>query len=275
MLFYLAADINLTINWYLFITRKKKGTDIMINLRTPATIEIADDQLIMMADLVRRSLDASLKALFDSNVALAYRVIDNDKAINSYEIDIDNSTFNVLSQVSVLSQMPAEHLRTLLSIQKINATLERIGDHAVNIAESAITLANWGKNRDLFELPEMAKTCSAIFCDAIKSFNEKDARLAQEILGRDDQVDALNISITNTIKTKILCGDLGEMSLERGMELIRICKNLERIADLSTNIAEETSFTVLGVNVKHHGSEFQENNPDESKQNTGLVETVL
>lgn len=247
----------------------------MINPRTPATIEIADDQLRMMADLVRRSFDASLKALFDSDVALAYRVIDNDKAINSYEIDIDNSTFNVLAQVSVLSQMPAEHLRMLLSIQKINATLERIGDHAVNIAESAISLATWGQNRDLFELPEMARASTTIFRDAIKSFNEKNATLAQEILGRDDKVDDLNVAITNTIKTKILCGDFGEMSLERGMELIRICKNLERIADLSTNIAEETSFTVLGVNVKHHAVELKENNPESSKTNIGLAETVF
>lgn len=238
--------------------------------RAPITIEIARDQLTMMADLVRRALDSSLNALFDSNVALAYQVIDNDKAINSYEIDIDNSTFNVLSQISVLSHMPEEHLRTILSIQKINATLERIGDHAVNIAESAISLATWGQNRDLLELPEMAKASSAIFRDAIKSFITKNASLAREILGRDDQVDALNVSITNAIKTKIMCGDFGEMSLERGMELVRISKNLERIADLSTNIAEETSFAVLGVNVKHHQGEIAGPGPQNPGENPGI-----
>lgn len=243
--------------------------------RTPATIEIAHDQLFMMAELVSRALESSLKAVFDSNVALAYRVIDNDKAINSYEIDIDNSTFNVLAHVPALAQMSAEHLRMVLSIQKINATLERIGDHAVNIAESAITLASWGQNRELFELPEMAKGCWAIFHDAIKSFKKKDPTLAQEILGRDDEIDALNVSITNTVKTKIMSGDFGDMSLERGMELIRISKNLERIADLSTNIAEETSFSVLGINVKHHTVELKENNPESSKTTMGLAETVF
>jgi phosphate transport system protein len=217
----------------------------MIQPRAPATIEIAHDQLSMMAELVRRALAASLKAIFDSDVALAYGVIDNDKAINSYEIEL-----------------PVDHLRMILSIQKINAALERIGDHAVNIAESAISLATWGQNRELLDLPKMAECCTRLFLDAIESFNEKDTFLAQEILRRDDEVDELNVSITNTVKTKILYGDVGEMSLERGMELMRICKNLERIADLSTNIAEETSFSVLGINVKHHTVELQDNDTE-------------
>lgn len=247
----------------------------MNHLRMPAAIEIAHDQLFMMAELVSRALESSIKAVFDSNVALAYMVIDSDKAINSYEIDIDNSTFNVLAHVPALAQMPAEHLRMVLSIQKINSTLERIGDHAVNIAESAITLASWGQNRDLFELREMAKTCTSLFDDAIKSFKGKDPQLAQKILGRDDEVDKYNVEITGAIKTKILCGEMGSMSLEWGMELIRICKNLERIADLSTNIAEETSFAVLGVNVKHHSLELDACNHSGSEQNTRMAETVL
>jgi phosphate transport system protein len=214
-------------------------------MKRSASIEISEYQLSRMAELVKKSLDLSLKALFESNILLARNVIDADKAINSYEIDIDNSTYSML----VVNPIPPDILRSVISIQKINAMLERIGDHAVNIAESAINLAGITGEKIFFNLPDMADQSKKMFNDALSSFFDKDVGLAEDVLGRDDTIDSLNVSIAAEVKAKVLAG---ELSFEAAMDLIRVCKNIERIADLSSNVAEETSFAVMGRIVKHH-----------------------
>jgi phosphate transport system protein len=212
-------------------------------------IEISNDQLTMMSKLVQKALELSLKSLFEQNILLARNVIDSDKPINSYEIDIDNSTFGLLA----FSNIPPDILRMIIAIQKINAMLERIGDHAVNIAESAISLASYEKAPDFLALPEMADRCKKLLNDALKSFFNKDTRLAQEVCGRDDEIDSMNKSLSQEVKAKVLAG---ELTFEIAIDLIRVSKNLERIADLSTNIAEEATFAAIGRIIKHHEEEL-------------------
>jgi phosphate transport system protein len=173
--------------------------------------------------------------------------MEEDKVVNGFEIAIDNSTFNILA---VSKEVPQELLRNILSIQKINPMLERIGDHAVNIAESAEILSCRAKNGNLFQIKLMADHCESILHDALKSFFEKDLSLAEDVLRRDDEIDRLNVSIAAEVKASVL-NDL-EISFETAMEIIRISRNLERIADLSSNIAEETMFSASGRIVKHH-----------------------
>jgi phosphate transport system protein len=208
-------------------------------------VDISKDQLRSMADFVEKALFNSLKALLTSETLLARDVIDNDKVVNSYEIDIDNSTYKIFS----IDPMPSDAVRMIMSIQKINAMLERIGDHAVNIAESAISLIKGPKDVELFNVPKMADLSKIILHDALTSFFEKKSELAEEVLTRDDAIDELNIKISDTVKEKV---HSGAMSFETAMEIIRICKNLERVADLSTNIAEETCFSMAGKIIKHH-----------------------
>jgi len=209
-----------------------------------ATLERSIDQLSLMAQIVKRSFEVSLKALFESNSMLAYNVIDADKAINSYEIDIDNITYKMLTNVTIQE----ETLRAIVSIQKINPMLERIGDHAVNIAESAINIAAAGYEAGFFCLPDMGDICKAIFSDALNSFFSKDPAIAREVLGRDEKVDAMNRSIVQDVQAEVIAGRVG---FEIALDIIRVSKNLERIADLSMNIAEETVFAVIGKNIKH------------------------
>ena len=209
-------------------------------------IETSNDQLSMMAKLVQRAVENGLKALFETNILLARNVIEADKAINSYEIDIDNSTFSLLS----FSHIPTGILRQIISIQKINAMIERIGDHAVNIAESAISLAGAEKEINFFSLPEMATLCRKLLDDSLKSFFAKDTVLAQKVREKDDEVDDLNKGLSQEVKAKVLNG---ELTFETALDLIRVSKNLERIADLSTNIAEEATFAAIGRIIKHNG----------------------
>jgi phosphate transport system protein len=215
-------------------------------IQEPAVgIELSSDQLTMMSKLVQRALDLSLKSLFEQDILLARNVIESDKPINSYEIDIDNSTFGLLA----FSRIPPEILRMIIAIQKINAMLERIGDHAVNIAESAISLTCYVKGTDFLSLPEMADKCKKLLNDALKSFFGKDTGLAQEVCGRDDEIDTINKDLTNKVQVKVLAG---EISFEAALDLVRVSKNLERIADLSTNIAEEAIFASIGRIIKHN-----------------------
>ena len=209
------------------------------------SLEISKDQLTSMAGLVKKAMNSAIKALTESEPLIAQSVIENDKVLNSYEIDIDNSTYNILA----VSHVPPDSLRTILSIQKINAILERIGDHAVNIAESAISLARESSDVDLLDLPQMAKLSIKMLEDALTSFFNGNADLAQKVLSGDENIDDLNILIGNNVKTRVR---EEKMHFETAMEIIRVSKNLERIADLSSNIAEETYFSINGTIVKHH-----------------------
>ena len=198
-----------------------------------------------MASLVKKAVNSAIKALTESEPLIAQSVIENDKVLNSYEIDIDNSTYNILA----VSHVPPDSLRTILSIQKINAILERIGDHAVNIAESAISLARESGDVDLLDLPQMARLSIKMLEDALTSFFNGNADLAQKVLSGDENIDGINILIGNNVKTRVR---EEKMHFETAMEIIRVSKNLERIADLSSNIAEETFFSINGTIVKHH-----------------------
>jgi phosphate transport system protein len=202
-----------------------------------------------MAELVKKAVNTSINSLIESKVSGARHVIDDDRFINSYEIEIETTIYNTLAIV----QLPSDTLRYLLAIQKISTMLERIGDHAVNITESALSLAQKTDGNALFDLPKMAELTENLFHDSLSSFFKNDIVLSQNVLTRDEEIDGLNVQITSQVKEKVL---LGSMSFERAMEIIRVCKNFERIADLALNIAEEASFNISG-NIVKHKAEYQ------------------
>lgn len=216
----------------------------LVDNHPESTLEISRNQLLCMAQLVENAFDKALHAFQKFDVLSMYEIIENDKAINSFEIDIDNSTYNILT----IYKLPEYILRNVLSIQKVNATLERIGDHIVNIAESLGTLLTVKSNNDMIELNEMFSNCKVMLSIAIHTFFEKNTQLSKQVLENDDKIDNYNLFITDCVKKKVL---QNEMSFETAMEIIRVSKNLERIADLSCNIAEETEFVVNGKNIKH------------------------
>jgi phosphate transport system protein len=215
-----------------------------MNFDPQLNIGLAKKHIYSMAELVKKSVSLCIGSIVESKVNNAQNVIDDDKFINSYEIEIDTIIYNIFAIV----QLPSDLLRYVLSIQKINTMLERIGDHAVNITESALSLATKTDRRPMLDLPKMARLTERILNDSLGSFFKNDFALAQNVLRRDDEIDSLNNSITEDVKTKVLSGAL---SFEWAMEIIRVSKNLERIADLATNIAEEASFSISGTIVKH------------------------
>jgi len=226
-------------------TTFEDGTMVRSAGNIPAIIRF---QLQSMASLVEKALHAAIAALVAGDPVRARGVIDGDKAINSFEIDIDNTTFNALTLSG--GNLPPDMLRRILAFQKINPMLERIGDHAVNIAESTIALTGSRQPLDLFGIPAMADTCKKALANAVTSFFNDDQSLAAELLTGDDMVDEMNNAVAVDIKNALM-NDPEKLSLATAFEMINIAKNLERIADLAMNIAEEAMYVIEGTVVKH------------------------
>jgi len=204
-------------------------------------------KLQAMSMVVEHAFEQSVSSLVDTDIFKAREVIDGDKPINAFEIEIDNLIFDLLSFSG--KALSPDSLRMILSIQKINPILERIGDHSVNIAESAETLSSHSGEYRLYELQLMANKCRCILHDSLQSFFDKNLILAEDVLKRDEDIDNLNVSTIANVKADVL--NESNLSFEAAVEIIRISRNLERIADLSLNIAEESVFSVMGRVVKH------------------------
>ncbi len=211
-------------------------------------LETLKSNVIKMGSLVEQNLFDAMDAVLKNDSTLASRVIAADGKVNQFEIEIDNGVVDLLA----LQQPVASDLRLILAIQKINNDLERIGDHAVNIAESAFRLVETPQDEPLLEIPNMAKIAKEMFQQALDSFIHLNAQLAQSVLESDDRIDTLNRAM-NAHVIKLIKKD--QKSLEGGLELLRISRNLERVADLTTNIAEEVIFHTQARVVKHHAGE--------------------
>ncbi|MBI3316731.1 MAG: phosphate signaling complex protein PhoU [Candidatus Omnitrophica bacterium] len=198
-----------------------------------------------MGQQVQTALQKSLASLFDRNANLAQAVVDEDAILNQMEIEIDRKGHNL----SALGQPVAQDLRLITSLLKINTDLERIGDHCVNIAERVLLIMEEPPLESKSDLPAMATLTAKMFSDALQSFSSEDPQTAQALLERDDEIDSLNDS---------LFFDFEEL-MEKKPEYVRVCMNLimvahnlERIADLTNNIAENIIYLKLGKEVRHH-----------------------
>lgn len=208
-------------------------------------LESLKTTLIKMGSVVEENISHALQALLDQNEDLAKSVMENEKRINTLELEIDNAIIDLLA----LQQPVASDLRFIIAAQKINNDLERIGDHAVNIAQSDISLISIKPIDSLLELPKMAVTTKMMLRQALDSFILMDPKMAQKVLASDDQIDELNRNMISEV-INLLKSD--KRTIECGLELIRVSRNLERVADITTNIAEEVIFHTEARIVKHH-----------------------
>ncbi len=201
--------------------------------------------LFEMASSVEEMIAKSIKALEENNMILAEDVIKSDEKVNEMEIEIDNQCIRILA----LLHPEAEDLRTVTMIMKINNDLERIGDHAVNIAQMALYLADKPPVKPLIDIPKMAEKAIEMLQESLDSFVNKDAELAVEVCKKDDEVDALEPQIVRELVTYMISDP---QTIDRALTLILIARGLERVADLATNIAEDAYYMASGKILKHH-----------------------
>jgi phosphate transport system protein len=210
-----------------------------------ADLQALRNRLLTMGGLVEERVHRAVHALVHRGEEDAQRVIATDKEVNDLQMDIDDRCLRLLATQTPL----AVDLRLITSAMKINADLERIGDQAVNIAESALVLIPQPPLKPLIDIPRMAQVAEKMIRDALDAFVKRDAELAREVLRRDDEVDELKDQVFRELLTYMMA-DPG--TIQRALSLILISRNLERIADHATNIAEDVIFIAEAKDVRHH-----------------------
>ena len=211
-------------------------------------------RLLTMSGEAEAALGLAVEALLERDPEKAHRVIHGDRIIDDMEMQVEEQTINLLA----LQQPMARDLRMLTSALKIANDLERVGDHAVNIAQSAERLAQVRPIAPEPEIVEMARLAREMLSDALEAFIRSDAVAAREICLRDDRVDALHGSVFRILLTHMM---EDPHTIGAGMELFLVSRNLERVADLATNIAEDVVFLVEGKSIKHHAEDRGEARP--------------
>ena len=203
-------------------------------------------RLIEYATLVEEMIDKSIKGLLEKDEKFLFDVMKKDELrANMYDVEIDEMCTVLIAQFEPV----ARDLRTVLMIIKMNKDLERMADHAVNISESGLFLIKRPLIIPLVDTRKMGETASAMLKDSIAAFINNDVDLAQQVCMRDNVVDNLGDKIQISL-TAYMRGEHDGIS--RSLHLLRVANNLERIADLSTNICEEVIYIVEGRDIKHH-----------------------
>jgi phosphate transport system protein len=205
-------------------------------------------RLLTMSGEAEAALGLAVEALLERDGEKARRVIAGDRVIDSMEVEIEEQCINLLA----LQQPMARDLRMLTSALKIANDLERVGDHAVNIAQSTERLTQARPITPEPEIVEMARLARDMLSDALEAFIRGDATAGREVCLRDDKVDALHRSVFRILLTHMM---EDPHMIGAGMELFLVSRNLERVADLATNIGEDVVFLVEGKSIKHHAED--------------------
>lgn len=203
------------------------------------------EKIVEQGNLVESMIEKSIRGLLTRDKALLIDVLQVDEPrANEMEIEIDEMCVNLIARF----HPEAKDLRTIIMILKMNNDLERIGDMAVNISESALFLIERPQVKPLIDLPKMAEETIQMLKDSIDSFIKGDSNLAKNVCERDDIVDAYRDQILRELITYMISDPT---TIERAIHIERISRNLERIADLATNIGEDVVYIVEGKVIKH------------------------
>ncbi len=208
-------------------------------------LEELQSKLLEMGGLVEAAIHNSVLALVDRDEDKAKEVMWNEALVNQKEIEIDELATRMLA----LFQPMARDLRFITAVIKINNDLERMGDLAVNITERALTLMREPAVKPLIDIPRIADLAESMVHRALDAFAKHDAEMARDVLLSDDAVDRLRDAVYDELLSFM---QEERSTINRAVSLMFIAQNLERIADHSTNIAEDVLFAVKGIDVRHH-----------------------
>jgi phosphate transport system protein len=211
-------------------------------------IEELKHQLLQMSGLAERTVRKSVEALQRRNAALAEEVFRDDRAIDRLEIEIEERCIDLLA----LQQPLARDLRFITSALKISNDLERVGDHGVNIAGCAVKLATQPVVKPLADLDPLTEGALGMLREALDAFVRRDPEAARRLVLRDDVVDDLNRHLFGDLIARMV---RAPAEIEASMSYVLVGRNLERIGDLATNIAEEVVFITEARVIKHHAED--------------------
>jgi phosphate transport system protein len=205
--------------------------------------------LLTMAGEVERQLGLAVRALVERNSGLAEQVIAGDEVIDRREIEVDQRVVELI----VRSRPMARDLRLAMTAVKIAPDLERVADHAVNIARQALALNQVPPLKPFITIPTMAEHATAMVRDAISAFVRGDSQLARQVIACDDEVDGMLEQVFRELLTYMM---EDPKTIHRALALLLAARSLERIADQGTNIAEQVVYLVEAEDIRHrHGGE--------------------
>ncbi len=211
-------------------------------------IEDLKRQLLLMSGQSERIIRKAVEALQRRDAALCDEVFRDDKAIDRLEIEIEERCIRLLA----LQQPLARDLRFITSALKISNDLERVGDHAVNIAGCAKTLLALPTVRPLADLNPLVEGAIGMLRESLDAFVRRDADAARRLVRRDDEVDELNRHLFGELLARMVSTP---SEIEASMAYVLVGRNLERIGDLATNVAEEVVFIAEARVIKHHAED--------------------
>ncbi len=201
--------------------------------------------LLEMCSFVESAVQRSISAVTEKDLEAAEEVLGKEARINQIEIEIDDFAINLLA----LQQPMAADLRLIVAALKINTDLERMGDLAVSIAQRAKSLMQAPMIKPMVDIPHIAGLVQSMVRKSLDAFVARDAELARSVLASDTAVDNLRSASYHEL---ISFMEHEPGGIRQAVDLIAVVRNLERVADHSTNIAEDVLFMVKGIDVRHH-----------------------
>ena len=202
------------------------------------------DRVLLLGGETETALQRAMYALTERDTATAEEVLRDDDAIDKLEVEIDRLCVDTIA----LRQPAARDLRFVISVAKITPILERIADHACNIARVAIDLNNEPQLKTHIELPQMAQHASSMLRGALDAFTSGDAMAARAVIEQDDRLDALYDQIFRAL-IELMVSD--STTTTRGARLLFVAKHIERIGDYVTDICELTVYMAEAAFIKH------------------------
>ena len=207
-------------------------------------LEALKQTLLAMGGLVEDQIRRVTRALLERDDAVAQEVIERDRLVNAYDVEIDEQCVSLLA----LHQPAAGDLRFITTAMKIVTDLERIGDQAVNIAQRVLELNREPRLKPYIDLPRMAERAQRMVKESLDAFVARDTALARQVCGEDAEVDALKEQIFRELLTFMM---EDPRTIPRAIRVILISRFLDRVADHATNIAEMVVYLVEGKMVRH------------------------
>ncbi len=207
-------------------------------------LEEIRDRLINMAELADRMIEKSVKAIIEHDKSYLNDIDKMENELDRMEVENESLIITTIARF----QPEAKYLRILLMDLFVNRDLERIGDHAENIKEQAERIIDKPKLKEYIDLPVMTDITIGMVKDAVKSLETLDTELARDVIARDDKVDSLNEQIIRELYTYMV---ENPKNIKVGIRLITVSSNLERVADIATNLAEEVIYMKEGKMLRH------------------------
>jgi phosphate transport system protein len=212
-------------------------------------LEKLKTRILKMCSLVDEQFQLAVKAVEEENLELAQQVIERDKKVDKYDLKIEK----ICQKIFALTQPVAMDLRMIMSSMTLNTDLERIGDISVNIVENLMIIKKKPEFYNRTKLPEMFKLTKEILKNAIDAYIGGNAELAKWVIKTDDQIDKLNAENHSLLKEIM---KENPANIEAAVALLVISRELERVADHSTNIAEDVFFIVEAQLIKHNYEKY-------------------